>query len=144
VILDSLTLNQKLGDGLEDYWSGGLFVLKVIKGTCVANDCVFYSQRGSGVVVTRQGNAVLERCTITECGHYGIGADGPSVVVDCRQTSVKDCKFEDCDSRNGARIVGIDDFAHVVVAVAGHPPWFQSACLWTLQRYLAHKKAPTP
>lgn len=114
VILDSLTLNQKLGDGLEDYWSGGLFVLKVIKGTCVANDCVFYSQRGSGVVVTRQGNAVLERCTITECGHYGIGADGPSVVVDCRQTSVKDCKFEDCDSRNGARIVGIDDFAHVV------------------------------
>ena len=23
-------------------------------------------------------------------------------------------QFEDCDSRNGARIVGVDDFTHVV------------------------------
>jgi len=27
---------------------------------------------------------------------------------------VVDCKFEDCDARNGARIVGMDDLAHVV------------------------------
>jgi len=34
----------------------------------------------------RQGAAVLERCRVDHCGHYGIGADGPGVLVDCRQT----------------------------------------------------------
>ena len=58
----------------------------MLQGTCTVRDSFVFSEHGSGVVVMRQGAAVLERCRVDHCGHYGIGADGPGVLVDCRQT----------------------------------------------------------
>ena len=47
VKLVDLTLNQLLGDGSEDYWSGGLYVVMVTAGYTEASNCFLYSQRGS-------------------------------------------------------------------------------------------------
>ena len=50
-----LTLEQLLGDGSEDYWSGGLYVIMVLAGYLEAGTSFIYSQRGSGVVARESG-----------------------------------------------------------------------------------------
>lgn len=107
VRLENITMRQVLGDGDEDYWSGGLFVIKAVTGSVEINGCVITSDRGSGLVVTGSGTAVMTKCQVLDCGHYGVAADGKDALIDMRDCQVDGSKFEDFDERNGARIVGI-------------------------------------
>jgi len=107
--IENVSLVQKLGDGAEDYWSGGLFVVKVEAGQTEVLDCFIQSQRGTGVVADDKGKVMLEHCNIFECGQYGVGADGPEALVDVRDCTIEACKFEAWDERNGARVVGVED-----------------------------------
>ena len=62
--LANVTLKQLLGDGAEDYWSGGLFALMITAGYLEASSCFVYSQRGSGVVARHSGKALLVECIV--------------------------------------------------------------------------------
>ncbi len=80
--------------------------MKAVSGMLDISDCVLSSERGTGVVVTGSGKAVLTRCSVLDCGHYGIGADGRDALVDLRDCVVEGSKYEEFDEKNGARIVG--------------------------------------
>jgi hypothetical protein len=104
--LDRLTLRHLGGEGEEDYWSGGLCALKAVSGMMELTECVVSSERGTGVVVSGSGKAVLTNCSVLDCGHYGVGADGRDALVDLRDCMIDGSKYEEFDERNGARIVG--------------------------------------
>ena len=109
VKLVDLTLNQLLGDGSEDYWSGGLYVVMVTAGYTEASNCFFYSQRGCGVVTRHSGKATLINTIVDGCGQYGVGADGADTIIDLRGCTIEASKFENTDQRNGGRVLGYEE-----------------------------------
>ena len=109
VKLLDVTLNQLLGDGSEDYWSGGLFVVMVTAGYLEATNCFVYSQRGCGVVARHSGKATLINSIVDGCGQYGVGADGSDTIIDLRGCTIEASKFEDTDERNGGRVIGYEE-----------------------------------
>ena len=66
-----LTLEQLLGDGSEDYWSGCLYVIMVLAGYLEAGNCFIYSQRGSGVVA-RESGKVRRVCGCVGLAEVGV------------------------------------------------------------------------
>ena len=106
VSLADVTLRQLLGDGAEDYWSGGLYVIMVTQGYLQADSCFVYSQRGCGVVARHSGKVLLTKTIVDGCGQYGVAADGADAIVDLRDCTIDASKFENTDQRNGGRVIG--------------------------------------
>ncbi len=54
------------------------------------------------------GTVELERCSVLDCGHFGIGAAGPGARVSARECRIIGSKYEVFDQRDGAVVEGVE------------------------------------